>query len=148
MHFQLNNHKLFKKLHRTNLPNTKQFPAVLSPRSIPPVSLFWPKIFHPLMLFCCLHWVCAVLPSTKHLSETLEMGEKTTKQPNVYSFLPPEKSSLLNLLPSLSKVCSTPSNNSFHKINLYKLHLYLESFLLYYLFNFNLYLHTCHANFD
>ena len=41
---------------------------------------------------------------------------------------------------------SSPSNSNFQVIILCNLHLKLQSFLLYHVLNFRLYVHTCHAN--
>ena len=43
-------------------------------------------------------------PSPKPLCETLEMGENPTQQSKIYSFPPSEKSPLIDLNHSLSKV--------------------------------------------
>ena len=43
---------------------------------------------------------------------------------------------------------SFPSNSNFQGIILCNLHLYLQSILLYHIFNFRLYGHTCHAKHD
>ena len=74
--------------------NTKQCPEGLSLRIIP-------------------HYL------RKHLWETLGMGKNPTQQPKIYSFPPPEKSPLINLLLLLSKVSFLPlSNSNFHLITL------------------------------
>ena len=44
----------------------------------------------------------------KHLLETLGMGKNPIQQPKIYSFPPPEKSPLLNLLLPLSKILFLP----------------------------------------
>ena len=72
-----------KKLVGTKSLNTKQCPGRLSPRII---SHYPPK----------------------HLWETLGMRENSTQHPNIYSFLPREKSPLINLLLPLSKVFFLP----------------------------------------
>ena len=41
---------------------------------------------------------------------------------------------------------SSPSNSNFQVITLCNLHLQLQSFLLYHMLNFRLYVHTCHPN--
>ena len=43
---------------------------------------------------------------------------------------------------------SSPSNSNFQVIILCNLHLQLQSFLLYHILNFRLYVHTCHAKHD
>ena len=59
----------------------------------------------------------------------------------------PEKSPLIDLNLSLSKsFISSPSNSSFPVIILCNLHLLLQSFLLYHILNFRLYVHTCYTN--
>ena len=49
----------------------------------------------------------------KPLWETLGMRESTSQQPKIYSFSPPEKSSLINLHFPLSSVILSPSNRNF-----------------------------------
>ena len=72
-----------------------------------------------------------------------------TQKSQIYSFLTPEKTSSKNLRPPASKVSFfTSSNSIFHVITLNKLHLWLQSFLLYHFFNFSLYVHTCHLQHD
>ena len=63
-----------KKLVGTKSLNTKRCPAGLSPRIIPHVSPFVPKMFPPLMLLCCPHHVWIVPTSPEPLWETLGMG--------------------------------------------------------------------------
>ena len=56
MHIQLQNHVLceeLKKLAGPNFVNTKQYPEGLSPRIIPHVFPFLPKVSPPSMLLCC-----------------------------------------------------------------------------------------------
>ena len=72
-----------KKLVGTKSINTKKYPVELSPINIP----YYPR---------------------KHLWETLGIGKNPTQQPKIYSFPPPEKSPLLNLLLLLSKVSFLP----------------------------------------
>ena len=81
-----------KKLVGTKSLNTKQCPGGLSLRII---SHYLPK----------------------HLWEILGMRENSTQHPNIYSFLPRGKSSLINLLLPLSKVFFPSSwNSNFHLI--------------------------------
>ena len=56
-----------KKLDGIKSLNTKQCPSGLSPRIIPKMSPFLPKIFLPLMLFCCSCQVWTVSPSPESL---------------------------------------------------------------------------------
>ena len=68
--------------------------------------------------------------------------QNPTQQPKIYSFSATEKSPLIYLHLSLSKVpFLPPSNSNFYVSTLW---LQLQSFL----FNFSLYVHICHANFD
>ena len=68
--------------------------------------------------------------------------QNPTQQPKIYSFSASEKSPLIYLHLSLSKVpFLPPSNSNFYVSTLW---LQLQSFL----FNFSLYVHICHANFD
>ena len=72
------------------------------------------------------------------------MEKNPTQQPKIYSFLPSEKSPLIDLNLSLS--ISSPSSSSFQVIILCSFHLQLLSFLLYHILNFRLYVHTFLAN--
>ena len=56
-----------KKLDGIKSLNTKQCPSGLSPRIIPKISPFLPKIFLPLRLFCCSCQVWTVSPSPESL---------------------------------------------------------------------------------
>ena len=56
-----------KKLAGIKSLNTKQCPSGLSPRIIPKISPFLPKIFLPLRLFCCSCQVWTVSPSPESL---------------------------------------------------------------------------------
>ena len=47
---------------------------------------------------------------------------------------------------AIKSLISSPSNSSFQVITLCNLHLQLQSFLLYHILNFRLYIHTCDAN--
>ena len=47
---------------------------------------------------------------------------------------------------AIKSFISSPSNRNFQVITLCNLHLQLQSFLLYYILHFRLYVHTCHAN--
>ena len=88
-----------KNLNGTKSLNIKPTPAELSPRIIPHYP---PKL----------------------LLEILGMGKNTSWHLKIYSFSPPEKSSLINLHLLLSKVSFLPpSNSNFYLITLYKLHL-------------------------
>ena len=81
--------------------NTKQCTAGLSPRIIRQVSPFLPKLSKK----CSTLQVWTVLhPSLEPLWEILGMGKNPTRQPKLYSFLPSEKSALIDLILSLSKV--------------------------------------------
>ena len=114
-----------KKLDGTKTLNAKQCPLGSSPRIIPQVSPFLPKMSPPLMLFCCTHEVWTVTPFLcETLWETLGMGENPTQQSNIYSFLPPEKCPLIDLHLPLSRLSFLPpSNSNFHVITLCQLHL-------------------------
>ena len=80
-----------KKLIGTESLNIKQCPAKLSPRIYPIIT-------------------------PKHLWGTLRMRKNPTQQPKIYSFLPPEKFPLINLLLNLSVVISFLSNSNFHQL--------------------------------
>ena len=47
---------------------------------------------------------------------------------------------------AIKSFISSPSNSNFQVITLGNLHLLLQSFLLYHILNFRLYVYTCHAN--
>ena len=80
-----------KKLIGTESLNIKQCPAKLPPRIYPIIT-------------------------PKHLWGTLRMRKNSTQQPKIYSFLPPEKFPLINLLLNLSVVISFLSNSNFHQL--------------------------------
>ena len=61
---------------------------------------------------CCTHQVWTVPPSPELLWITLGMGKNPTQQPKIYSFSPPEKSSLIDLNLSLAKVSFLPDQTA------------------------------------
>ena len=70
----------------------------------------------------------------------------TADEEKSYSIPPSEKSPLIYLNFSLSKVLFVPYQKNFQKNILCNLHLWLLSFLLYHIVNFSLCVHFCHAN--
>ena len=118
-------------------------PAGLSPRIICHASSFLRKMSQN----CSTHQVWTVTPFPEPLWVTVGMRKNPAQQPEIYPFPPSEKCPLIDLNVSLSKsFISSPSNSSFQVIILCNLHLQLQSFLLYHILNFRLYVHTCHAN--
>ena len=108
---QLVNHDLFEKA-RLKLGPLIHKTAGLSPRIIRQVSPFLPKMSNN----CCTLQVWTVPhPSAEPLWETLGIGENPTQQPKIYLFLPSEKSHLIELNLSLSKVSFLP-----HQIAIFK----------------------------
>ena len=96
---------------------------------------------------CCTQQVWTVPHSPEPLWVTLVMGKNPTQQPKIYSFPPLEKSPLNKLKSfAVKSFISSPSNSDFQVIILGNFHFQLQSFLLYDISNFRLYVHTCHAN--
>ena len=93
-------------------------------------------------------------PSPEPLWVTLVMGKNHTQQPKIYSFPPSETTNSPPPSPPVNRFksfavksfISSPSNSNFQVIILGNLHLSLQSFLLYHILNFRLYVQTCHAN--
>ena len=128
---------------KTKSLNTKPCPAGLSPRIICQPSPFLPNMSQN----CCTDQVWTVPPSTELLWVTLGMGEKsylTAKD----LFISPIRKRPLNRFKSFAvkSLISSPSNNNFQVIILCNLDLKLQSFMLYHILNFRLYVHTCQAN--
>ena len=96
---------------KTKSLNTKPCPAGLSPRIICQASPFLPKMSQN----CCTHQVWTVPPSPEPLWVTLGMGKNPTQQPKIYSFPPSEKSPLIDLNLSLSKVSFLPRQTAIFK---------------------------------
>ena len=73
------------------------------------------------------------------LREALGIGENPTQEPKIYSLAPPKKSPLIDLLLSL-----------FRLINLYIQALFVSVVIpvVSLFFNFRIYAHTCHVNFN
>ena len=91
--------------------NTKPFPAGLSPRIICQASRFLLKMSQN----CCTHQVWTVPPFPEPLWLTLGMGKNPNQQPKIYSFRPSEKSPLIDLNLSLSKVSFLPNQTAIFK---------------------------------
>ena len=128
---------------KTKSLNTKPCPAGLSPRIICQPSPFLPNMSQN----CCTDQVWTVPPSTELLWVTLGMGEKsylTAKD----LFISPIRKPPINRFKSFAvkSLISSPSNNNFQVIILCNLDLKLQSFMLYHILNFRLYVHTCQAN--
>ena len=70
----------------------------------------------------------------EHFWETLGMRENPTQRPFTYF--------------AIKSVFSSPWSSNIHLITVYKLRLCMQPLLLYYIFNFSLYIHMCYANFD
>ena len=64
---------------------------------------------------CCTHQVWIVPPAPESLWVALGMGKSPTQQPKIYSFLWSEKSSIIDLNISLSKVSFLPHQNAIFK---------------------------------
>ena len=100
------------------------------------------------MLLCCVHQECTILSSPKPLWETLGMGEESNPTAKTLPISPTRKISLNKFTSSpINNVISSLSNSNIYVITLYKIHLQLQSFLLYHVFNFSLYVHTCHLQY-
>ena len=104
-----------KRLGGTKSFNTKQCPSGLSPRSIPQVSHFLPKMSPPFMFLCCTHQVCtfSLLPWT-FLGNPGDRGETYPTAKNLFIFLTREKSPLIDLHLPISKVLFLP-----HQISIF-----------------------------
>ena len=96
---------------KTKSLNTKPCLAGLSPRIICQASPFLPKMSQN----CCTHQVWTVPPSPEPLWVTLGMRKNSTQQSKIYSFPPSEKSSLIDLNLSLSKVSFLPHETAIFK---------------------------------
>ena len=96
-----------KRLVGTKSLNTKQCPAGLSPRIVPPVSSFLPKC---LLLWCCFvsHTRCGLSPLSLNLCGKPLGWQAIPPNRLKFTHLPPEKSSLINLDLPLSKVSCFP----------------------------------------
>ena len=112
-----------KKLDGTKSLNTKQFSAGLSPRIIPQVSPFLPKISPPLMFLCYTHHVWTVPHPWTFMRNPGDGGESypTTK----YFLVSPSRKTSLNRFTSsaIKIVIPSLSNSNFHVITLCKLRL-------------------------
>ena len=64
---------------------------------------------------CSTYQVWTAPPSPKPLCETLGMGKNPTQQPKIYLFPPSEKSPLIDLNLSISKVSFLP-----HQVAVFK----------------------------
>ena len=117
---------IWKSLIKNKSLNTKPCPAGLPPRIICQPSPFFPKMSQN----CCTIQVATVPPSPKPLWETLGMRKNPTEQPKNYSFAPSEKSSLIDLNLSLSKVSFLPHQALPSKISVPFLQCYSKTLLL------------------
>ena len=91
---------IWKTSIKTKSLNTKLCPAGSSSRIICQVSPFFTKMSQN----CYTHQVWTVPPSAKPLWITLAMGKNSTQQLKVYSFPLSQKSPLIDLNLSVSKV--------------------------------------------
>ena len=128
-----------KKIDGTKCLNTKQCPVELSPRIIPQVSPFLPKIYHHLMLLCYSHKVWTVLPSPEPSWETLGWrGISPNSQK--YIHFPHQKNPRQSTYTSaIKKGIQSTSTSFICSCSHYHCMIF---------FNFRLSLHTCHTNFD
>ena len=85
---------------KTKSVNRKPCLAGLSPRIICQTSPFLLKMSQN----CCNQQLWTVIPSPEPLWVTLGIGKNSTQQPKIYSLPPSEKSPLIDLNLSLSKV--------------------------------------------
>ena len=112
-----------KKLDGIMSLNTKQFSAGLSPRIIPQVSPFLPKMSPSLMLLCCTHHVWTVpLP----LNLCGKPGDDGESYPTTKRFLiSPTRKTPFNRFTSfaIKSVIPSLSNSNFHIITLCRFYL-------------------------
>ena len=94
---------------------------------------------------CCTHQVWTVPPSPEPLWETLGMGKNPTQQPKIHSFPPLEKSPLIDLNLSQSKVSFLPHQTAIFKLSSYAIFICICSPFCCIL-NFSLYVHIYQAN--
>ena len=109
---QLHNDELFEKapLKLSPLIQYRVYQDYL-PESYDRYLHFLPKMSQN----CYTHQVWTVPPSLEPLWETLGMGKNPTQQPKIYSFPPSEKSPLIDLNLSLSKVLFLPHQTAIFK---------------------------------
>ena len=90
------------------------------------------KIFPLLILLCCLHQLRTVPRSPEPLSETLGTGAESHPIAKNLLISPTRKFTFIKIVSFVPKsVIPSPSNINFHVISLCKLHLQLQSLLLY-----------------
>ena len=105
---------------KTKSLNTKPCPVGLSPRIMCQASPLLPKMSQN----CCTHQVWRLPPSPEPLWVTLGMRQNPTQLPKISSFPSSEKSPLIDLNLSMSKLLFLPpSNSNFQVIILCNLHL-------------------------